>query len=157
MLDPAFVARSLLCAYSRDAATTDNPQHSERCGTTQPGWGVPQPIPPSATLAEAMQKQRVSLQAQQCDYGHGWIDSCYNEILLRMDGQDGWDNNLPNAVQAVVYSRLESVPSFYSFQDGGCYSCGQDVGDVRLEYARFLDHFGIGESAVPLLAKLPPS
>ena len=145
VLDPTFVARSLTCAFAHDASTT-----GKSCANLNG-------FPPNR-LVDALQAQRERLRAKplvgrsSCHAGRGYMDSCYNEIVLRMDGPDGWDQNLPYAVQAVVYSRLATLPSFYSWEDDGCGSCERGgYEQVRREYLHFLDHFGIGESAIPLL------
>ena len=153
VLDPAFVARSFLCAYSQDAATTDNAAYTGRCGTTGRGWGVRQPIKVAPTLADALQTQRNVLQGRRCYFGHGWIDSCYNEILLEMAGSNGWEANLPHAVQAVVYSRRETAAAmgFQRWEDSACNGCERWASEVRNEHGRFLQHFHIGEQVVPLL------
>lgn len=153
VVDPAFVARSFLCAYPQDAATTDNAAYPGRCATTGVGWGVRQPIHVSPTLADALQTQRNLLRGRRCYFGHGWIDSCYNEILLEMSGSTGWDTNLPHAVQAVVYSRYQTAAAmgFDRWEDPACSGCEAWASEVKNEYHRFLEHFHVGEQSVPLL------
>jgi hypothetical protein len=139
VVDPAFVARALVCTYPEDGATTGR----ENFGC--PTWN--QNAYPAGQLAKALQKQREMLPSRHCTFGHGWIRSCYNEAILRGDGPDGWYGNLPNAIQAVVFSHMRAD----RWADAACEGCKDWAEGVRKEHESLLKHFGVSAQSIPLL------
>ena len=141
VIDPAFVAKSLVCAYPEDGATTG-----------RDNFGCPQwnhaAYPPNH-LKDALQKQRDLLRSRHCTFGRGWINSCYNEVILRADGPLGWYNNLPDAIQAVIFSSFRAQ----RWSDAACRGCEKSTTpeQLRTEHSRLLERFGVNSQHIPLL------
>jgi len=97
LLRPEFMRRAMLCAYATDGATLkmargqNNFLRPEDDGCRREAHGplTPRSFPP-AQLDVAMRAQLKTLPARRCHWGMEWPKVCYNEVIFRADGANGW-------------------------------------------------------------------
>jgi hypothetical protein len=150
VVSPSFLRDELACEYPRDAATVKgpawqlDPKHArpvKGCREAGGSRAQRQTLPPAAHgLKEAMEQQAVENRARDCFLGLVYRSvqtmGCYNEIVLRVGGEGGWDASLPAPVQAFV---VNAPPA------------SKRAEAVAKQHGAFLRHFGLSAAQVPLL------
>lgn len=136
ILTPAFVKRSLSCAYPLDAHTQTVPWAHHGCRRTGAVGPTKEPKAlPKVELERAMNLQVEYNQKRNCRMGLWWPDACYNEMIFEVDGPNGWYQHLPDAIEAWVVDPREH----------------DNLKAITREHGFFIEHFGVKPGQIPLV------